>query len=120
MLTIKVMKTLVKPTVCDSGGISVEYAHFGEKLSHEKSLQERNREREKLKEQIIPFIKETVKKQLKEEREYYKSRPSLAARQLETVLGTAGAEKAFVPIVTDRVYERIERQLRLERLRKGR
>lgn len=114
------MKTQIKPVVQEEQGIVMEYARPGAPRAQGQSAPDWNRERERLKEQLLPVLKETVRKQLKEEREYYKSRPSLAARQLEAVLGAGGAEKVFVPAVTERVYGRLEQQLRLERLRKGR
>lgn len=116
----KTLKTQIKPIVQESCGIVMEYAHPGAPCFDRQSAPDWNRERERLKEQLLPFLKETVKKQLKEEREYYKSRPSLAAKQLEAVLGTGGVEKILVSAAVERVYERIEQQLRLERMRKGR
>ena len=69
---------------------------------------------------LLPYIKEAVKKQLKEEREYYRSRPSLAAKQAEQMFGAGGLENVLVPAVTVQVYERIEEQMRREWIRKGR
>lgn len=116
----KTLKTQIMPIVQEACGIVLEYARPGAPCSEKRSAPDWNRERERLKEQLLSSLKETVKKQLKEEREYYKSRPSLAAKQLQAVLGADGVEKIFVPQVADRVYERIERQIRLERMRKGR
>lgn len=79
-----------------------------------------NGEREKLKEQLLPYIREAVKKQFKEEREYYKTRPSLAAKQLEGIFGAGQVENAILPRVTEQVYEQLEERMRREMVRKGR
>lgn len=78
------------------------------------------REREQIKEMLVPLVKEAVQRQLKEQQDYYRSRPSLAARQLEQVFGDANIEKALTPAVSLRVYERIEERIRHEWIRKGR
>lgn len=78
------------------------------------------REREQIKEMLVPLVKEAVQRQLKEQQDYYRSRPSLAARQLEQVFGAANIEKALTPAVSLRVYERIEERIRHEWIRKGR
>lgn len=109
------LKIRVLPVCVDSESICREYAGFG---SHRAGRQEKTdfrAEREKMKEALLPFVRETVKKQMKEEREYYRSRPSLAARQLEGVLG----QGQLVPILAGQVCDRVERQIRLERIRKG-
>ena len=69
---------------------------------------------------IAPLVKEAVKKQMKEQQEYYRSRPSLAAKQVEQVFGAGNLERALTPAVYLRVYERIEDRLRREAVRKGR
>lgn len=79
-----------------------------------------NGEREKLKEQLLPYIRETVKKQFKEEREYYKTRPSLAAKQLESIFGAGRVESVLLPKVADQVYGQLEDRMRREMVRKGR
>lgn len=96
-----------------------EYALPGGSREKEGGKSDGRRELEKMKEALLPFVRETVKKQLKEEREYYKSRPALAARQLEGIFGTGSMESAFVQGVAGRVYERLEEQLRMEWVRKG-
>lgn len=77
-------------------------------------------ERERIREMIAPLVKEAVKKQMKEQQEYYRSRPSLAAKQVEQVFGAGNLERALTPAVSLRVYERIEDRLRREAVRKGR
>lgn len=78
------------------------------------------RERERIREMLLPLVKEAVQKQLREQQDYYRSRPSLAAKQLEQVFGAGNLEKALAPAVSLRVYERIEERIRQERIRKGR
>ncbi len=107
------MKTQVMPVRADSDSICREYARPGGRLPQKQERPDFRREREKMKEALLPFVRETVKKQLKEEREYYRSRPSLAARQLEGVLG----QGQMIPVITGRVCEQVERRIRLERLR---
>lgn len=111
MLTLK---PLINPVIQEnSTGISFEYAKHGKNASKSdtKGFINLKSEREKLKEMLLPFIKETVKKQLKEERDYYKSRPSMAAKQLESIIA---------PTVAVQVYGRMEERLHREMLRKGR
>lgn len=109
----------IKPIVYDTQGICLEYAHPGSGAGRTKEI-DRTKEREKIKEALLPFIKETVRKQLKEEREYYKSRPSLAAKHMEQVFGTDRPESALVSGVALRVYEKVEERLRLDAMRKSR
>lgn len=104
----------------DTQGINLIYAQKGETASQNRMSTNWTREREKLKEQLLPFIRETVKKQLKEEQEYYRSRPSLALKRIENILGAGNMENVIVPMVTSRVYERMEERLRHEAVRKGR
>ena len=107
------MKTQVMPVRADSESICREYACFGGRLLQKQERPDARQERKKMKEALLPLVRETVKKQLKEEREYYRSRPSLAARQLEGVLG----QGQMIPVITSRVCEQVERRIRLERLR---
>ncbi len=79
-----------------------------------------DRERERMKTMLLPFVKETIKKQLKEEQEYYRSRPSMAAKQLENTLGRGTLENMLIPSVALQVYERLEESVRREWVRKGR
>lgn len=78
------------------------------------------RERDRIREMIPPLVKEAVKKQMKEQQEYYRSRPSLAAKQVEQVFGAGNLERVLTPTLSLRVYERIEDRLRREAVRKGR
>ncbi len=105
----------ILPVCRDSESICRDYAGRGSKAASEQEKIDLKAEREKMKEALLPFVRETVKKQLKEEREYYRSRPSLAARQMEGVLG----QGQLVPILAGQVCERVESQLRLERIRKS-
>lgn len=110
------MEIRVMPVCMDSESICREYAGFGSRQVQRQDKADLKAEREKMKEALLPFVREAVKKQMKEEREYYRSRPSLAARQLEGVLG----QGQLVPILAGQVCDRVERQIRLERIRKGR
>lgn len=110
------MKTRVMPVCGDSESMCREYAGFRSSPVQRQEKVDFKAEREKMKAALLPFVQETVKKQLKEEREYYRSRPSLAARQLEGVLG----QGQLVPILAGQVCDRLERQIRLERIRKNR
>ena len=110
------MKTRVMPVCRDSESMCREYAGFRSRSVQRQEKVDFKAEREKMKEALLPFVRETVKKQVKEEREYYRSRPSLAAKQLEGVLG----QGQLVPILAGQVCDRLERQIRLERIRKNR
>ncbi|MCM1064957.1 MAG: hypothetical protein NC420_10900 [Eubacterium sp.] len=78
------------------------------------------REKERIREMLTPLVKEAVQRQMKEQQEYYRSRPSLAAKQMEQVFGAGNMERALTPAVSLRVYEKIEDRLRHEMIRKGR
>lgn len=78
------------------------------------------RERDRIRDMIVPLVKEAVQKQMKEQQEYYRSRPSLAAKQIEQVFGAGNMARALTPAVSLRVYEKIEDRLRRESVRKGR
>lgn len=109
------IKLQILPVCMDSESVCRDYGEPGLKAVPRQEKRDFKAEREKMKEALLPFVRETVKKQLKEEREYYRSRPSLAARQMESVLG----QGQLVPILAGQVCERVERQLRLERIRKA-
>lgn len=98
---------------------SLEYARKDVRGRKDAGKPDWNRERERLKEQLQPVIKEMIKKQLKEEREYYKSRPSQAAKHYEEVLG-AGLGNILIPAVSKQVLSQMENRMRREWLRKGR
>lgn len=110
------MKMRVKPVIVDSENICREYALPGRSPGGKPANTDRSREREQMKEALLPFVREAVKKQMKEEREYYRSRPSLAARQLESFLG----QGQLVSTLTGQVCEQMEQRFRHERLRRGR
>lgn len=112
----KGLKPRILPVCGDSESVCREYAGFRSRSEQTQDRIDLRAEREKIKAALLPFVRETVKKQMKEEREYYRSRPSLAARQLEAVLG----QGQLVPMLAGQVCEQLERQLRLERIRKGR
>lgn len=100
-------------------GICREYAGSGDRRGKNQEKTDWNKEREKMKEMLLRFVKEAVKKQLKEEREYYKSRPSLAARQAESIFGAGNLENLVARGVVGRVYGQIEERIRREWIRKG-
>lgn len=113
------IKMKIKSVIYDSQGICFEYARPGSGGGRTKEI-DWAKEREKMKEALLPFVKEAVRKQLKEEREYYKSRPSLAAKHMEQVFGANRPESVLVSGVALRVYEKVEERLRLDAMRKGR
>lgn len=84
------------------------------------SRPEPGKDKEKVREMLIPLVKEAVQRQLKEQQDYYKSRPSLAARQLEQIFGAGSMERALTPAVTVQVYEQLEDRIRREWIRKSR
>lgn len=77
-------------------------------------------ERDRLKEDLSPYIKEQIRKILKEEQDYYKTRPSLAARYYGGMAAAVRAEEGRQREITVRVYARLEDRMRKEWLRKGR
>lgn len=107
------IKLHVLPVLADSESVCREYARPGSRAPQRQEKPDSRRERDKMKETLLPLVREAVKKQLKEEREYYRSRPSQAARQLEGVLG----QGQMIPVIAGRVCEQVERRMRLERLR---
>lgn len=111
-------KMKIKSVVYDSQGICFEYARPGGGGGRTKEI-DWAKERDKMKEALLPFVKEAVRKQLKEEREYYKSRPSLAAKHLEQVFGANRPESVLVSGVALQVYEKVEERLRLNAMRRG-
>ena len=113
------MRLTIKSIVFETHGISLEYARQGSSANRAEPVNW-SKEREKLRESLLPFIKESVQKQLREEREYYKSRPSLAVKHMEQVFGSGNVEHAFLPRITSQVYERIEERIRQESIRKSR
>lgn len=112
--TGKQMRTLVMPVRADEESKCREYAGFSGRRGGRQEKPDFSREREKLKEALLPFVREAVKKQLKEERDYYRSRPSMAARQLESVLG----QGQLLQVVAEQVCGRVERRMQLERIRR--
>ncbi|GFI65446.1 hypothetical protein IMSAG185_01045 [Lachnospiraceae bacterium] len=111
------MRTQVKKAVC-AGQETMEYALLGRRRTESSGPQEPGRER--LKELLLPMVREAVQKQLKEQQDYYRSRPSLALRQAEQIFGAGNVERAIAPAVSRQVYEQLEERICRERLRKGR
>ena len=112
----KPMGARIRPVCMDSETVCREYAGRGGPSVGRQDKPDFRQEREKMKEALLPFVRETVKKQLREEREYYRSRPSMAAKQLEGVLG----QGQLVATVTRQVCRQVEEHIRLERIRRGR
>ena len=108
------MKTQVMPVRADEESKCREYAGFGGRRGDRQEMPDFSRERERLKESLLPFVREAVKKQWKEERDYYRSRPAMAARQLESVLG----QGQLLQAVAEQVCSQVEKRIRLERIRK--
>lgn len=111
------MRTQVKKAVC-AGQETMEYALLGRRRTESSGPQEPGRER--LKELLLPMVREAVQNQLKEQQDYYRSRPSLALRQAEQIFGAGNVERAIAPAVSRQVYEQLEERICRERLRKGR
>lgn len=111
------MRTQVKKAVC-AGQETMEYALLGRRRTESSGPQEPGRER--LKELLLPMVREAVQNQLKEQQDYYRSRPSLALRQAEQIFGAGNVERAIAPVVSRQVYEQLEERICRERLRKGR
>lgn len=115
------MKTQVQGILVARDEVCREYAFPGGRgTTSGREKADFGREREKLKEQLLAYVRETVRKQWKEERDYYRSRPSMAAKQLSHVIGAGNLAQMIVPAVSDRVYEQMEERVRLEWIRKGR
>lgn len=113
------MRLYVKEVVA-APRVNMEYAFPGGQKAGAGQPPDTARDRDKIRELLIPLVKEAVQKQLREQQDYYRSRPSLAAKQVEQIFGAANMEKALTPAVSLRVYEKIEERLRHERIRKGR
>lgn len=112
------MKTQVKG-VTPAPRVPMEYALFKNgRMSGGRP--EGGREKEKIKSLLASLVKQEVKKQLKEQQDYYKSRPSFAVKQMEQLFGRGSFERVLLPAVSGQVYEQIEERIRLEWLRKGR
>ncbi len=113
------MKLQIKQVIAGRESVCRDYALIRGRLPERPEKIDWNAERERMKAALLPYVKEIIKKQLKEEREYYRSRPSLAAKQLENLFGAGKMAHMIVPEVTVRVYEQIEERIRRERLRRG-
>lgn len=112
------MKTQVK-TVTPAPCVPMEYA-LSKNGRTTGGRPEGSREREKVSSLLASLIKQEVKKQMKEQQDYYKSRPSFAAKQMEQMFGQGSFERVLLPAVSRQVYEQLEERVRLEWLRKGR
>lgn len=116
----KRLNTQVKAVRVSSEDKRRDYALLGRRDVYMREKPDWDRDREKIKGMILPFVKEMIKKQMKEEREYYRSRPTMAAKQMEDTFGRGMLENILVPSVALRVYERLEDGIRREWVRKGR
>lgn len=96
------------------------YAGKGNKKGAETECRNPYREREQIKEWLKPWVNELVQKQMKAEREYYKSRPGLAAKQFGSLIRPEYMQTAFMSALSRSVYDRLEEKLHEEKIRKGR
>ena len=112
------MKTQVKK-IAAGQSVRLEYAHAGNGRAETGERPNPEREREKIREMIAVLVKQAVQKQWKEQQDYYKSRPSLAVRQMEQMFGAGNLERALAPGISFKVYEQIEERIRHEWVRKG-
>lgn len=103
-----------------SDGINLRLVYAEKQSVHSILPENKPPDKDRLKEQLAPFIRETVQKVLKEEREYYKSRPSLAARHYGGIVPGGRPDPVYTAAVAGQVYGQLEERLRLEWLRKGR
>lgn len=110
----------IRPVCVETRQILLEYSGREERGQKAENREDWNRERERLKEQLISYLKEAVKKQWKEQQEYYRSRPSLAAKHFESLFYRSSMEKAMTAEVTEQIYARMEERMRREWLRQGR
>ena len=113
------MRTQVQGVVT-AAQLPMEYALPRGRSAESRPRTEPGREKEKIREMLLPMVKEAVQRQLKEQQDYYRSRPSLAARQMEQIFGAGSVERALTPAVTMQVYEQLEDRIRHEWIRKGR
>lgn len=111
---------MIKPVQPLSGSVCLEYARRDSQIKNKPAEEDFNRERERMKAQLLPFVKDTVKRLLKEEREYYKSRPSLAAKQFESSFPSGYFGSLVASAASRQIYAQIEERMRLEWIRKGR
>lgn len=120
MMIKRILNTQVKEVRISSESVCRDYAFPGGCGTDRQKKPDWDREREKIKGMLLPLVKEMVKKQLKEEQEYYRSRPTMATKQLENTFGKGTLENMLIPSVTLQVYERLEENIRREWVRKGR
>lgn len=112
------MRTQIK-SVALAPQIPMEYARIpGKRMGDGHS--ESGGERETISRLLPALVKKEVTGQLKEQRDYYRSRPSLAAKQMEQLFGQGSFERVLLPAVTRQVCEQLGERARLEWLRKGR
>lgn len=113
------MRTHVKGLLI-APGMCMEYASPKRERTEAGESRDITREKERIREILLPLVKEAVQRQMKEQQDYYRTRPSLAARQMEQLFGAGNIEKSLTPAVSLRVYEKIEDRIRHEWIRKGR
>ncbi len=106
--------------VAAAPGLHMEYARLKGGRMEAGKLPDAARERERIREMLVPLVREAVQRQWKEQQDYYRSRPSLAARQIGQMFGAGSMERALIPAVSLRVCEKVEERIRQERIRKGR
>lgn len=113
------MRQLLPLEELSTGG-SLEYAQkHRDRENPAANAVSRKREQERFLEDMTPYLKELIKKLLKEERDYYKSRPSLAAKYYGEVLPRQNREEQNFNKVSVQVYHEIETRMRREWMRKG-
>ena len=113
------MRTQVRRVV-SAAQLPLEYAIPKAQSTESRQRPEAGREKEKIKEMLIPLVKAAVQRELREQQDYYKSRPSLAARQMEQIFGAGSVERALAPMISLQVYGQLEDRIRHEWIRKGR
>lgn len=113
------MRTQVRSVIA-AAKIPMEYAYPKCRRAEDGPRPEAGMEKEKIREMLIPLVKEAVQRQQKEQQDYYKSRPSMAARQLEQIFGAGRMESVLTQTVTMQVYEQLVERIRHERVRKSR
>lgn len=108
------------PMICRQETVKLEYAYkSGCRREKEQKKPDVNKDREQLKTFLYPWIQETLQKLLKEERDYYKSRPSLAARHYGSFFQATSMQRMLLNTMSGEVYAQVKERMRLESIRKG-
>lgn len=120
MISWNEMRQLL-PLEDDTASSSLEYARKQRESENPTAgAASRKREQERFLEEMTPALRELMKKVLKEERDYYKSRPSLAAKYYGEVIPRQDIGEQQLRTVSVKVYQEIETRLHREWIRKGR